>query len=355
MPIVADAYTYVVGVDTHAATHHYAVIETRTGGVVDHAEFPTHAKGLLRAAAWVARRTGEPTGGDLDQVLISIEGTRSYGAQLATLLAQSGYRVVDAPSPKRDNGSGKNDHIDAVAAARGSLHKDTDKLADARAGQTSAALQVLLTARNSMTSERTRAVNALNALLRVHDLGIDARRKVGQPTIRAIAGWRTRKNDTLATATARAEAIRRATRILALDIEIDANERDLLAIVHTTAPTLLDLTGVGPVNAAIVLTAWSHPGRVRDDAAFAKLGGVCPLEVSSGNHNEHRLNRSGDRQLNRALHSIAKTRMQHDPRTRDYVERRTTHGLSKPRIRRCLKRYIARELYQHLKTGVDNL
>jgi transposase len=350
MTIVADAYAYVVGVDTHSATHHYAVIDTRTGGVVDHAEFPTHAKGLLRAAAWVARRTGEPTGGDLDQVLVSIEGTRSYGAQLATQLAQAGYRVVDAPSPKRETGSGKNDHVDAIAAARGSLHKDVDKLADARAGQTSAALQVLLTARNSMASERTRAINALNALLRVHDLGVDARRKINRPTIRTIAGWRVRKNDTLAAATARAEAVRLATRILTLDVEVDANERDLLAIVQAVAPTLLDLIGVGPVNAAIVLTAWSHPGRVRDDAAFAKLGGVCPLEISSGNHDEHRLNRTGDRQLNRALHSIAKTRMQHDPRTRDYVSRRTAQGLSKPRIRRCLKRYIGRELYRHLST-----
>ncbi len=351
MPIVADTYAYVVGVDTHAATHHYAVIDTRTGGIVDDAEFPTHTKGLLRAVSWIARRTGEPTGGDLDRVLVSIEGTRSYGAQLAMLLAQTGYRVVDAPSPKRERGSGKNDQIDAVAAARGSLNKRLDQLADARAGQVSTTLQVLLTARNSMTSERTRAINALNALLRVHDLDIDARRKIGRPTIRTIAAWRTRKNDTLATATTRTEAIRLATRILALDGEVDANERALLEVIKATAPTMLDLIGVGPVNAAIVLTAWSHPGRVRNEAGFAKLGGVCPLEVSSGNRDQHRLNRSGDRQLNRALHSIAKTRMQHEPRTRDYVQRRTTQGLSKPRIRRCLKRYIARELYRHLTTG----
>jgi transposase len=344
MTIVADTYTYVVGVDTHAATHHYAIIDTRTGGVVDDAEFPTHSKGLLRAAAWITRRTGEPTGGDLDQVLVSMEGTRSYGAQLAMLLAQAGYRVVDAPSPKRERGSAKNDQIDAVIAARGSLHKRLDQLADARAGQTSATLQVLLTARNSMTSERTRAVNALNALLRVHDLGIDARRKVNRPTIRTIAAWRTRKSDTLLAATSRAEAIRLATRILAIDTEADDNERSLLEVITTTTPTLLDLFGVGPVNAAIVLTAWSHPGRVRDEAGFAKLGGVCPLEVSSGQRHEHRLNRSGDRQLNRALHSIAQARMRHDPATRDYVARRTTQALSKPRIRRCLKRYIAREL-----------
>lgn len=348
MSIVADAYRFVVGVDTHAATHHYAVVDTRTGGVIDHAEFPTHDKGLLRAVDWVARRTDQDTAGDLDQVLVSIEGTGSYGAQLATLLIQAGYRVVDAPSPKRDRGSGKNDHIDAVTAARGILHKQTDQLADARTGETHSILQILLTARNSMTGERTRAINALNALLRTHALGVDARCKASRATIDTIAGWRTRKNEPRSVAIARAEAIRLATRIQALDHEIDTNERDLLNTVADTQPSLLDLPGIGPISAAIVLTAWSHPGRVRNDAAFAKLGGVCPLEVSSGRRHEHRLNRTGDRQLNRALHTIANNRMRYDPRTRDYVAARTAQGLSKPRIRRCLKRYIARELYRHL-------
>jgi transposase len=354
-PIVADVFQFVVGVDTHAATHHYAIIDTRTGGLVDDAEFPTHAKGLLRAAAWITRRTGEPTGGDLDRVLISIEGTRSYGAQITALLTQAGYRVLDAPSPKRERGSAKNDHIDAVVAARGSLHKHLDQLADARAGQTSVTLQILLTARNAMTSERTRAINALNALLRTQALGIDARRKVNRPAIRTIAAWRSRKSDTLAIATARAEAIRLATRILALDIEVDANEQALLDLVTQTHPTLLELPGVGPVSAAVVLTAWSHPGRIRDEAAFARLGGVSPLEIASGNNHEHRLNRTGDRQLNRALHTIADSRIRHDPRTREYLARRTAQGLSKRRIRRCLKRYIARQLYRHLTAQrVDN-
>ena len=354
-PIVADTYQFVVGIDTHAATHHYAIIDTRTGGVLDDAEFPTHAKGLLRAAAWITRRTGELTSGDLGQVLISIEGTRSYGAQITTLLARAGYRVVDAPSPKRERGTGKNDHIDAVVAARGSLHKQLDQLADARAGQTSTTLQILLTARDAMTSERTRAVNALNALLRTHGLGVDARKKVSRPTIRVIAAWRARKSDTLAQATARAEAIRLAARILTLDIEVDANEQTLHNLVTDTHPSLLELPGVGPVSAAVVLTAWSHPGRIRNDAAFAKLGGVSPLEVASGNRHEHRLNRTGDRQLNKALHTIASSRMRYDDRTRDYYARRTAQGLSKRRIRRCLKRYIAREIYRHLAaTGIDN-
>jgi transposase len=326
MSIVADTFTYVVGVDTHAATHQYAVVLAATGGVVDQAEFPTSRAGLARAVAWIGRRTG----GQLDATLVSAEGTGSYGAPLAALLTQTGYRVVDAPSPKRDRGSGKNDQIDAVLAARGALHKRVERLADARAGELQATLQTLLTARESMCGERTRAINALNALLRVHDLGVDARRKVSRPTIRTIAAWRTRQ-EPLSLLTARAEGIRLARRVPDLDIEVKQNTASLrAAITKANQAVLLDQHGVGPVNAGIVLAAWSHPGRVRNEAAFAKLGGVCPLEVSSGQHHEHRLNRTGDRQLNRALHSIAKTRMQHDPRTRAYLERRTTEGLTKP-------------------------
>lgn len=340
MSIVADTYTYVVGVDTHAATHQYVVVQAATGGVLDQAEFPTSTVGLARAVDWIGRRIR----GEIGATLVSVEGTRSYGAQLATALAGAGYRVVDAPSPKRDRGSGKNDQIDAIAAARGALPKDVDRLADARAGELQATVQTLLTARSSMTTERTRAINALTALLRVHPLGIDARRKPNRAAIRVIAAWRTR-SESMSLLTARAEAVRLARRVLDLDEQVKDNDTALRTVVTQTAPKLLDLLGVGPVNAAVAIAAWSHPGRVRNKAAFAKLGGVCPLEVSSGRSHEHRLNRGGDRQLNRALHSIAKTRMQHDPRTRDYLARRTAEGLSKARIRRCLKRYIANELY----------
>lgn len=349
MSIVAETYRFVVGVDTHARKHSYAVIDARTGGEVDHADFPTTPRGQVRATDWIARRTGEATGGDLDAVLVSMEGTRSYGAQTADLLTQAGYRVVDAPSPKRAHGSGKNDHIDAVVAARGALPKEADRLADARAGETSATLQILLSARTSMTSERTRAINALTALLRTVDLGIDARRKPGREVIRQIAAWRARTSDTRSQATARTEAVRRAKRILELDTEATANEKDLLAVVEDSTPTLLEMPGIGPVNAAIVLTAWSHPGRIHSEAAFARLGGVCPLQVASGNRDEHRLNRTGDRQLNKALHAIARNRMIHHAETRAYTERRTAEGLSKARIRRCLKRSIAKRVFNHLE------
>ncbi|MDN5724241.1 MAG: IS110 family transposase [Corynebacterium sp.] len=349
MSIVAETYRYVIGVDTHARHHAYVVLDARTGAEVEHRQFPTSPAGLLRASDWIVRRTGQATDGDLDLVLVSMEGTRSYGAQAATLLAQAGYRVVDAPAPKREHGAGKDDHLDALAAARGTLFKDADRLADARAGDTSAILQILLTARSSITGERTRAINALTALLRTHDLGIDARRKPSRETIKAVAAWRTRATDTPVQATARAETIRRAQRILALYDQAEANEQDLLTIVRQSTPTLLQMPGIGPVNAAIVIAAWSHPGRIHSAAAFAKLAGACPLKIESGNSTNHRLNRTGDRQLNRALHTIANNRMTYDSQTRDYVARRTVDGMSKPRIRRCLKRAIAGQLYRHLE------
>lgn len=208
---------------------------------------------------------------------------------------------------------------------------------------------MLLAARERMSGESTRMINALTALLRIHDLGFDARRKPTLAQIREISRWRAR-NESPAVSVARAEAVRLAIRILQLHDELVANKSQLRQAVAAQAPVLLEQCGVGPVNAAVVLSAWSHPGRLRNEAALAKFAGVAPIEVSSGNKNEHRLSRGGDRQLNRALHSIARTRMRYDSETIAYVERRTQQGLSKARIRRCLKRYIARQVYRTLQT-----
>ncbi|MDF1490413.1 IS110 family RNA-guided transposase [Tessaracoccus caeni] len=346
MTIVADAYRFVIGIDTHAKTHHWAIIESRTGGVIDNREFPTTPAGINRAITWIRRRTHQAT---TNTVLVSMEGTGSYGTKAARALLEAGYRVTDAPSPKRPRGTGKNDAIDAITAARNILHKHSDHLADMRSSDTSKLFQVLLTARDSMTRERTRHINALGALLRTQELDLDARHKPGATKIRQVASWRPRATDSPLQAAARAEAIRLAKRIRELDTQITDNTKNLRQAVQHTMPSLLALSGVGPVNAAIVLCAWSHPGRVRNDAAFAKLAGACPLEVSSGNRKNHRLNRTGDRQLNKALHIIAKTRLQHDPTTQAYLARRITSGSDLPRARRCLKRYIARELFKHLE------
>lgn len=134
-----------------------------------------------------------------------------------------------------------------------------------------------------------------------------------------------------------------------LDAELQENQTHLTGLLNATpAGALLDEVGIGPVNAAIIYTAWSHPGRVRSEAAFAALAGVNPIPASSGNTVRYRLNRGGDRRLNSALHMAVVVRTAHDPTTREYVARRTAEGKSPCEIRRCLKRYLARALYRKL-------
>lgn len=344
--LVADAYRFVVGIDTHAATHTYAVLD-RLGRLLDCQAFPTSAVGIDRAVAWIGRRTA----GDLDGTLISAEGTGTYGAVLSSRLDGLGYRVTEAPTPRRDRASGKDDKLDAERAARATLAMPIDRLRDRRrAGEDGSreALQVLITAREQTSSERTRAINALTALLRGHDLGLDARSSLTSTQIKEVAGWRTRVSETVGTATARARAVRLARRIIDLDVELRDNHRQLKELVQDQAPVLLEQQGVGPVVAAVVLATWSHPGRIKSAAAFSAIAGVAPIPASSGNTQRHRLNRGGDRRLNRALHTIVLTRMRCDPITRAYVQRRTAEGKTIREIRRSLKRYAARQLYRTL-------
>jgi len=140
-----------------------------------------------------------------------------------------------------------------------------------------------------------------------------------------------------------------ARRALACEAEAAELEVQLGILVRRVAPQLLELIGVGPVVAGQVLSSWSHRGRVRSEAAFAKLAGVAPIEASSGMVVRHRLNRSGDRQLNRALHTIVMVRMRQDSATKDYVQRRLAEGRSSREIKRCLKRYVARQLFRQLE------
>jgi len=128
---------------------------------------------------------------------------------------------------------------------------------------------------------------------------------------------------------------------------------ELLALVkaHPAGPALLAEPGVGPVVAAQLLVSWSHPGRVRSEAAFAALAGAAPLEASSGQRTRHRLNRGGDRDLNRALHTVAITRMRCHPESIAYELKRRGEGKTHKDIRRCLKRTIARRLYKCIQAA----
>jgi transposase len=343
---VTNTFAFVIGADTHARTHTLAVLDARTGAKVDTQAFPTTPAGLARAVAWVGRRTS-----GLADVLVVVEGIGSYGARLARLCQDAGHRVVESfPTPARERrGRGKSDEIDAELIARSVLNIDTEQLRDPRQDtRIRAALRVLIGSRELVNLERTRSINALTALLRTVDLGIDARTSLTRKQFAVIGSWRTRQED-LATATARREAIRLATRVSDCDADPAANRSEITALVAASdGAALLDEPGIGAINAAVIIAAWSQLGRVRSEAAFAVLAGVSRLPASSGNTSRHRLNRGGDRRLNRALSSITLTRMSHHPPTRAYVERRRAEGRTTKEIRRCLKRYVARQLYRRL-------
>ena len=183
--------------------------------------------------------------------------------------------------------------------------------------------------------------------MRTIDLGVDAGKPLSIKQITTIAGWRERDED-LALGTCRAEAVRLARRVRTLDVDLARNRSGVTDLITRQEPELLELTGVGAVVAAAVMIAWSHPGRVRSEAAMAALAGTCPVPVSSGNTVRYRLNRGGDRRLNRALTTIVIVRMRIDPATRAYVARRRAEGRTTKEIMRSLKRYVTRQLYRTL-------
>lgn len=352
MTIVAHSRPFVIGVGTHAKTHTYAVIETGSGQMLGCQQFPTTPPGIARAIGWAGRMTG----GEAD-TLWSIEGVATYGARLARAATESGYEVVEAPriSARTRRGVGKSDPLDARAIAAAVLPLEENQLRRPRADDgTRQALRVLVAARDQMSTEKTVNVNALTALLRTNELGIDARKPLSAAQIGQASRWQ-KRNEPIAISTARGEAVRLARRIVDLQDALTENHARMTELITASpAAPLLQETGVGAYTAAVVITAWSHPGRVRSDAAFASLAGVNPLPASSGNTTRHRLNRGGDRRLNKALHFIAITRMSRDPGTKAYLDKRLAEGRTRREIRRCIKRYLARHLYRTLNALYDS-
>lgn len=346
MSIVAHTRPFVIGVDAHARTHALAILACPNGEILDEGQFPATAAGLQRAVAWVERRTGA----DLDALWV-IEGVGTYGARLARAAADAGYVVVEAArmNARANRGVGKSDLLDARRIAQAVLPLPDAQLRLPRSDDgPRAALRVLVASRDHISNERTAAINALIALLRVVDLGVDARGALTVGRIAEIAAWRSRTEE-LSIGVARAEAVRLAKRVRAADKELANATRQMTALLTASpAASLLDQPGIGSVTAAIAYTAWSHPGRIRSEAAFASLAGTNPIPASSGNTVRHRINRGGDRRLNRALHMAVVTRMRMDPGTRAYVDKRTAEGRTTREIRRSLKRYLARQIYRQL-------
>jgi transposase len=255
---------------------------------------------------------------------------------------------LDRPKRPARKAGAKSDPIDAERAARDALART--HLTQPKTGPERAALQMRLTARRAAVEAATAAQRQLLALVITAPEAVRARFR-GQTTRAMLAtALRLRPaGSDLEVVTALAVLRELARRSRTLETEAAEHETAIRAIVRSWRPDLLELTGVGPIVAATVLTAWSHPGRCRDDAAFAMLAGAAPIPASSGKTIRYRLNRAGDRQLNRALHTIALVRLQRDERTRAYAERRRADGKTDREIKRCLKRYIARELYRRLE------
>jgi transposase len=341
MPMLAEEVDAVIGGDTHRDSHALDMAAP-TGATISTLEIANDPSGFAEAVEWIARHAPGP------RVIVGLEGTRSYGVGLSRALQAAGLLVVEVERPRRaDRRRGKSDPIDAHLAAMHVLRMPADRKTLPRSDGKREALRILLGARREMTTTKTQQINRLRALLLTGD---DADRQLcraamSDATLHLIARRRGRLAESKEQQVRRAEARRLALAIKQATDDLAANKKQLAELVDSVAPRLLDKLGVGPVSAAQAIVSFSHVGRCRNNAAFAALAGASPLQASSGRTVRHRLNRGGDRQLNRALHDIVLTRWRMCPRTHAYIARRRAEGKSDPEIRRCIKRYVARELF----------
>jgi transposase len=329
----------VIGVDTHRDTH-TAVALDALGGRLGERTVPTTRAGYADLVRWAE---------GLGQVrALGVEGTGSWGAGLARHLRAAGHAVIEVDRPDRSTRRrlGKSDALDAEMAARAvqagtavTRPKDADGCVEA--------LRLLLLTKRSADKARTAALQQLRAVLVTapaelrEALGRDGRAAL----VRRCAALRVGQPSD-PTSAARYTLRLLARRIRALEAELADTPAAIERLTAQRAPALRAVFGVGPESAAALLVAaGDNPDRLRSEAAFAALCGASPVPASSGLRTRHRLNRGGDRQANCALHRIVLSRLAHDERTRRYLARRTAEGLGKREAMRCLKRYVAREVF----------
>jgi len=337
--MLADRPDVVIGVDTHRDSHALAVVSARTGELLGQLSVRADPAGYRQAHHELER-------GGFGARVWALEGCGSYGAGLARHLMAAGERVIEVDRPGRARPRAKSDALDAVRAGRGALARAHPAIP--RAGGGREVLRVLVAAREGAIATRRRAICQLKGLVVSAPDGLrePLRRLGGARLLGRCAALRPgAQADPVIGATAR--ALRgMARRALAATAEARDYEQAIAAQVQQMAPGLLAEPGVGPITGARLLISWSHPGRLRSEAAFARLGGVAPIPASSGQVVRHRLDRSGDRQLNRALHTIVLVRSRTDPTTRRYLARRLGEGKSAREATRCLKRFVARHLFR---------
>lgn len=337
------------GVDTHKDTHTAAAVDS-AGRVLGSAQFPATPPGYAALLTWLNRF------GRL--ALVGVEGTGAYGAGLARFLRQRDVPIVevDRPDRKTRRWQGKSDPVDAEAAARAALAARATGTPKQRDGRVEA-LRNLRVARRCAIGHRVDIQRRLHALvvtapeaLRQQLRALSPRRLV--EVCAALRPDQARVEDPAMAAKLALRQLARRHQQLSSDItELDTL---IVPLVKNINPGLLAVHGVGPdIAGQLLVTAGDNPERLHSEAAFAMLCGVAPLPASSGKTNRHRLNRGGDRGANCALWRITITRLATGPRTRAYRDRRTKQGMSKTEIIRCLKRYIAREIYELLVPSKD--
>jgi transposase len=339
------------GVDTHDDVHVAAVCDTATSRTLDTRSFPTTTAGYAELLTWMNER------GTLDRV--GVESTGSWGAGLTRHLTAAGVEVieVDRPDRKARRRDGKTDTVDAVAAARAVISGRATGIPKSRDGSVEAIRQLEIVY-HAATKDRTRAINQFKAIIVAAPAGLRHRLRDGLSLRNQLARARRFPDNhpDIVEHQTRFALREIARRIEFLDTHCARLDQRISELVTAHCPALIGLSCVGPHSAAQLLAAaGDNPQRIRSEAAFAKLCGVCPMPASSGKTNRHRLNRGGDRRANNALFTIVLNRMQRDPRTRTYVERRTAEGLSNKEIMRCLKRFVAREIYDTLTNPPANL
>ncbi|WP_328340447.1 IS110 family transposase [Micromonospora sp. NBC_00421] len=330
------------GVDTHLDTHTAAVID-QVGRVLGTQQFPATVAGYTALLAWMRGfgRLGR----------VGIEGTGAYGAGLARRLRDEQVEVieVDRPDRKTRRFQGKSDPIDAIQAAKAALAGDRTGIPKQRDGRVEA-LRNLRVARRSAVDQRADTQRQIKTLIVTapDELRAQLRGLTVKQLITVCARMRLDPADAAAPVTAVKIALRSlARRHQQLSAEITDLDEVLDPLVAAINPGLLAANGVGTdVAGQLLVTAGENHERLASEAAFAMLCGVAPIPASSGKTTRHRLNRGGDRQANAVLYRVVLCRLRWDPHTREYMQRRTKEGLSKKEIIRCLKRYIARELYQ---------
>jgi transposase len=344
MHSLSEIVDVVIGVDTHVGSHSAAAVDAATGGVLAEITVEATPEGYQALVEFANERSGLRAW--------AIEGTGGHGAGLTRRLRQDSELVVELDRPerqKRRNGA-KSDPLDAIRAGREALGRA--KLGTPRTTGERQALSVLLAARRSAVEAAKIAHQQVFSLIIAapEQLRSKFRGKAVIAQVRGAARLRLQPDWDVETRTTAVVLRSLARRALAMGAEAAAHEKEILAIVRCWRPELLEQRGVGPIVAATVLCAWSHPGRIRSEAAFAMLAGAAPIPANSGQVTTHyRLNRYGDRQLNRALHTVVLSRLRWHQPTQAYLKRRTSEGKTPPEIKRCLKRYVARELFRLLE------